>query len=381
VTADGAPLYILHPARERHLVVPEAAGDDTPVVVSRFAVLHRDGERIVAESPRAWCDVELHDPALLAAFGLLARPAVPASVELPLPAPVASRFLADLLQTGFLVPAGGAEDAQLRLRQWSPFELWLHTRSRLETRAAASGSWGPTGWLEADFAPLPSRHEPLPGKVYSLHRPDIDALRDSDPSLTTVIEQRRSIREHDTAHPLTAEQLGEFLFRCARVRGVEVLDGIEHLDRPFPSGGALHELEIYPAIHNVTGLPQGLYHYDPHTHHLTLIADADERVARVFQIAEMATGSPEPQAVLLVAARFGRLMTKYEGMGYAAILKNVGALYQTMYCVATAMGLAPCAIGGGDAAVFNEATGLDYFTESIVGEFLLGSRAATGEQR
>jgi hypothetical protein len=56
------------------------------------------------------------------------------------------------------------------------------------------------------------------------------------------------------------------------------------------------------------------------------------------------------------------------------ILKHVGVLYQTMYCVATAMNLAPCALGGGDSLAFTEATGRDPLEEPCVGEFLLGSR-------
>jgi hypothetical protein len=47
-----------------------------------------------------------------------------------------------------------------------------------------------------------------------------------------------------------------------------------------------------------------------------------------------------------------------------------------MYCVATAMGLAPCALGAGDPAAFAAATGLDPLGEGTVGEFILGSRPA-----
>jgi hypothetical protein len=46
---------------------------------------------------------------------------------------------------------------------------------------------------------------------------------------------------------------------------------------------------------------------------------------------------------------------------------------QTMYLVATAMDLAPCAIGGGDSDLFAQAAGLNYLSEGSVGEFALGS--------
>jgi SagB-type dehydrogenase family enzyme len=66
---------------------------------------------------------------------------------------------------------------------------------------------------------------------------------------------------------------------------------------------------------------------------------------------------------------------KYESMAYALILKNLGALFATMYFVATAMHLAPCALGGGDSELFAAITGLDPIEEPAVGEFLLGSRS------
>jgi SagB-type dehydrogenase family enzyme len=80
-----------------------------------------------------------------------------------------------------------------------------------------------------------------------------------------------------------------------------------------------------------------------------------------------------PQVVIILASRFQRLSWKYSGMAYATTLKNVGVLYQTMYLVATAMGLAPCALGGGDSALFSEAVGANSLEESSVGEFILGS--------
>ena len=61
-------------------------------------------------------------------------------------------------------------------------------------------------------------------------------------------------------------------------------------------------------------------------------------------------------------------------MAYALIMKNVGVLYQSLYLASTAMGLAPCAIGGGDADTLSAVAGLDYYAESTVGEFIIGSK-------
>jgi SagB-type dehydrogenase family enzyme len=77
------------------------------------------------------------------------------------------------------------------------------------------------------------------------------------------------------------------------------------------------------------------------------------------------------QAMFVLAARFGRLQYKYSGMAYAAVLKDVGVLYQAFYLAATAMGIGGCALGGGDALAFERASGLDRWEEGSVGEFLL----------
>ena len=79
-----------------------------------------------------------------------------------------------------------------------------------------------------------------------------------------------------------------------------------------------------------------------------------------------------PDILICVTARFGRVNWKYEGIAYATVLKNLGVLYQTMYLVATAMTLAPCAIGAGDSAELSAITGHDIFEEDGVGEFALG---------
>jgi SagB-type dehydrogenase family enzyme len=82
--------------------------------------------------------------------------------------------------------------------------------------------------------------------------------------------------------------------------------------------------------------------------------------------------------LVVVAARFQRIAWKYASIAYSLILKDVGVLYETMYLTATAMGLAPCAVGCGNADLFARAADLDYYAETSVGEFLLGSRETEG---
>jgi SagB-type dehydrogenase family enzyme len=84
-------------------------------------------------------------------------------------------------------------------------------------------------------------------------------------------------------------------------------------------------------------------------------------------------------APVILAARFRRLAWKYASIACALTLKHVGVVYQTMDLVATAMHLAPCALGGGDSDLFARVAGIDYYEESSVNEFLLGSRGTPDE--
>jgi SagB-type dehydrogenase family enzyme len=215
-----------------------------------------------------------------------------------------------------------------------------------------------------------------------LYQPDLAHLRTADLPLTTVLEDRRSLRQYGE-RPITLDQIGELLYRVARVRRLRPIDAAggpcyEASDRPYPSGGATYDLEVYVTVARCDGLEAGLYHYDPLGHRLVSVAGpGPDTEALIREAAEAALLNCPPQVLLVVASRFQRIAWKYSGNAYALTLKHVGILFQSIYLVATAMGLAPCALGGGDSRRFAVASGSDFFAESAVGEFLVGSAPAS----
>lgn len=148
--------------------------------------------------------------------------------------------------------------------------------------------------------------------------------------------------------------------------------------RPYPCGGAMYELEIYPLVRHCAGVNPGLYHYDPFQHQLVQLDAAEADIEALLRDAHQSSGEQGvPQVLLILTARFGRLFRKYRSLAYALLLKHVGVLVENFYLVATAMNLAPCALGAGDSDRFAQASGLDYVVESSVGEFMLGSRSSS----
>jgi SagB-type dehydrogenase family enzyme len=372
VTVDGKPLATLQPAGHDLAPVLRVLDPAQPVVLSRFALLRVDGGQTVLETPKASIRLVLHDPRLVGLIPLLAAPVAPAALDaasLGLSQQAMLAFLRLLSTSALLVRPD--EEESFELEQWSFPDLLEHARSRVGRNL---GDYGGSYRFEGRFDPVPAvrtQFEPF----FALEKPDLEATANADLPFTRVLERRRSIRIHDGEHPLTAAQLGEFLYRAARLRE-RFHDGKQELSsRPYPSGGAAYELELYPLVRQVDGTEPALYHYDPEAHTLGLVAEPGPRTTLLLEYARFtALMETQPQVVILIAARFGRVTWKYESMAYALVLKHVGVLLQTMYLVATAMGLAPCALGGGNSDAFAAATGLDYYAEPAVGEFILGSR-------
>jgi SagB-type dehydrogenase family enzyme len=302
------------------------------------------------------------DPGGIAAPGL-SQPAVRAVLQL-------------LAAAGLLVTGGPDEEKESEgpAGQWSAPELWLHARTR---GVRLSAGYGGTYHLRDKFPPAPAVRPVSPSalRIVTLPRPDLATIARADPPLTEVIERRRSIREHDDAAPITASQLGELLYRTARIRrAFPGGDGQDLTDHPYPAGGSLGELEVYPLISRCTGLEPGLWRYAADRHGLELIAEPGPPVRALVDLARTTSLlRTDPQVVLIVASRFARLNWKYETIAYALTLKHVGVFYQTVYLVGTAMGLAVCGLGGGDADDFARASGCDYFAEGSVGEMIIGS--------
>ncbi|WP_082393451.1 SagB family peptide dehydrogenase [Nocardia arizonensis] len=370
VRADDRDLYTVAPFG-RPRARPDGARPDS-ATLSKFAVLHRERDGFVLEHPLSWCDIDIHDARLLALLD------GPDAAETGLPEAVRAHFADDLFRLGFLVADPAAEDSAFTTRSWSAPDLWFHRRSTLGERIVTWEHFGPTKWAKGRFPQPPARKPAYPGEPIALPRPDLGALRTGDPSLTAVLEDRVSTRAFDDAAPMTVAQLGELLYRTARSRGVRSeVEGEELVSKPYPSGGGVYELELYPVIRNVAGIAAGMYHYDSHEHVLRPVAAADSPGVAKLVKSTTATlvGGAEPQALVVVSARSGRVMWTYEQVSYAVILKHVGVLTQTMYLVATAMGLGVCAQGFVDTAAFVTAAGVDELEECSVGSIIIGTPA------
>lgn len=357
VRRDGTDLLVL---RSLHagFQLSDHPFPDSGAALSRFAYLHRTGDGIVLESPETPCQ------ALVEAGSIdrILRPATAEGAQADLLASV-------LWRAGFLDPAGVEEPPARRV--WEFHDRLFHDASRWNRSFAVLGA---TYRFKEDFPSPPAVKPAMPGHSIALPAVDEGALRQRSDSLDAIMGRRASVREYAT-EAITLDELGEFLFRVARTKRVLRHDLQELLERPYPAGGSINELEFYAAVRRCQGLEPALYHYDGVGHGLTMIEGTESHVSKITDDSATMMGQPDrpPDAVLIVSSRLPRMAWKYAGMAYRASLVHVGVVFQTMYLVATDMGLAGCANGSGNSRRFAEATGLDWFEETAVGEFAIGS--------
>ncbi|MFF2578492.1 SagB family peptide dehydrogenase [Streptomyces goshikiensis] len=411
-----APLLSVVPLSEHAVLAPRPLPYGRPCRLSRFTVLRYADGGLRMESPLSQHRVELLRPEAALLLGRLSGGdpgrAWPGAEENPaLPEEAVRAALAYLAATGMAViadpadpadpaaatdpgagaaptaPAGEvagnaprfAEDRDPALLPWSADDLLLHSRSRLGRHDGDCGeTYAHTDRIPAEpvVCPPPSDTSGIP-----LFRPDLDELVRTDPPFAAVLEGR-SLPPRCDAGELTAHEVGSLLYRAARVRSVRPPgrydpEGYAHSDRPYPSIADTYALELYLLVSDCTWLAPGAYHYNPLDHCLERVDSAPEALAKLTVNAQTAANLLGPPPLLItITARFSRSSYKLSGIAYTSILKDVGALQQTLALVATALGLGSRALAIGDADAAVRALGLDWRRESSVGDFVIGPVSA-----
>ena len=206
-----------------------------------------------------------------------------------------------------------------------------------------------------------------------------------------VIEKRKTIRTYNN-QPINSEALGHLLWHSMHTREEICCDpglprSYEGLLRPVASAGGLHSIELYLCIKQCIGIPPGFYHYDSFEHALGKLSDLNQACENMLTLAVNTTcrapqapsvsagEAQQPDLLIVMASRYQRNASLHSGTGlaYALILKDAGSIYQQLYLVATALGLAPCGLSFGSSELFEQASGISSKTECSVGEFMIGN--------
>jgi SagB-type dehydrogenase family enzyme len=225
-----------------------------------------------------------------------------------------------------------------------------------------------------DRAARMSRAQRAPRKVHSLA--DVVELPDTGlpgNALEQAIAGRRSAQTF-SKEAVTQRELA----RLMRYSYGVTEPRLGH--RAVASGGALYPLELYAVAWNVEGLEPAVYHYDPPSHRLDVVARGDvlASLSRCVWLDGVDAGSAA--LALVITAFFVRSTVKYQERGYRMILMEAGEVVQNLGLLATSMGLASCILGGFLDNELSRLLGADGFAEAALLPVIVGRASVSSQQ-
>lgn len=163
--------------------------------------------------------------------------------------------------------------------------------------------------------------------------------------LGETIINRFSCR-HFKDKPLDLNDLSTLLYYAYGVMENILLEHMEFLERPVPSGGGLYPLELYILAKRVDTIPQGVYHYTPISHKLEQL---NEIPLPERYLTELFMGQPyvgEASLVIIITSILERAFWKYGDRGYRYALFEAGHVAQNINLCCSALTLGSVNLGG-----------------------------------
>jgi SagB-type dehydrogenase family enzyme len=176
----------------------------------------------------------------------------------------------------------------------------------------------------------------MKGEITKLPSPKTIGSR----GLERVMSTRRSIREY-SEQPLTIGVLSQLLWAC---QGITSNEGL----RTTPSAGATYPLEVFAAVHKITGLDPGVYHYLPgpdlHQHSIQIVHDGSVADLLFKRSTEQDFIRKVPVNIIFSAV-LTRIRKEYGRSAMRYTLLEAGHAAQNLHLMAEGMNLGSVAIG------------------------------------
>jgi SagB-type dehydrogenase family enzyme len=285
-----------------------------------------------------------------------------------------SQLVRQLLSAHILVAEGSPEH---RLEEelgpwaeWGTAATYYHLASRNLHNEKFASAAEDTAWL---LDHLPDRPQPPEAKEYPGVRrillPHGDDTLLAEARLDHVLRARRTTRQLQKGQPVTDGQLATMLRWVAgplhHVRAPKLRPAML---KASPSSGGLHTLEVYPVVLNISGIAPGVYHYHSTDHALEPVIPGPVDVEQLVHWCGDQTYVRHAGALLLYTAVLDRTAWKYRTGGvYRSFFIELGHFSQTAYLVGTALGLGMFFTAASRDAAIEDALGIDWTQEILLG--------------
>jgi len=315
-----------------------------------------------------------------------------------------SAAIGDFLELGFLI--GDSQDSAIRLlrereerfaaMEWDAYAFCYHMMNRTKDTDAFENLKGPNSiegieqketandtpdyygmmsYLSNQLRSTAFHLGPAPTHFFevpnAIERRTIPSPKHDGP-LFRLLRKRKTVRLFDSQNPMTEEELSTVLYFTLGCQGIAPLtEGVTALRKTSPSGGALHPIEAYPLVLNVTGWTPGLYHYNVQHHRMDLLRNLDsaeaERLAVIFTAGQSYFATAP--VLFILTARFQRNFWKYRRAprSFRVIQLDAGHLSQTLSLVCTELGLGAFFTAAINDINIEEILGIDAVEEGVVG--------------
>ncbi len=185
--------------------------------------------------------------------------------------------------------------------------------------------------------------------------------------LEDAIKRRRSVREY-SSKGMTFKDISKLLYFA---NGVTKEDSFFGNFRAAPSAGATYPIEIYLVSNGIKNLADGLYWYNVENDSIVLKKEGSFN----SQVAESCYGQnfiSHAESIFIMTAVWERTLKRYHERGRRYVFMDAGHIAQNIYLEATALGLAPCAVGAFDDGKMNTFLSIDGKKESCVYIMVVG---------
>jgi len=152
-------------------------------------------------------------------------------------------------------------------------------------------------------------------------------------SVEKAIKTRRTVRSF-ASKQLTFDQFSQLLWSS---QGITEDGGYK---RAAPSAGALYPMDVYAVVGHdaVNSIVPGIYHYDPKSHSLSLIAEGDHR-DELSRASLSQIWMAKAPVSLVICAEYHRVTVKYGPRGERYAMMESGHIAQNIFLQARALGL------------------------------------------
>ena len=160
-------------------------------------------------------------------------------------------------------------------------------------------------------------------------------------SVEQAIQNRRSVR-HYTNQSMTLQDVSQLMWAAQGIT-----DKANNL-RSVPSGGQVYPLEVYIIVgkDGVTGLSEGIYHYNPYNNTLEKTSGSDAR-SDLSQAANGQAWVKEAPVDIVITGDYSKMVAKYKDETLCTRFVNLEAGHagENIYLEAEARGLVTVALG------------------------------------